>query len=224
MWGSGLHASFDWYRRVLRMKRARTGSVEDWWPIFTLVPFPFLALSTLLELIGENGFGQHFWLTVGFAAVAAIWLGGMTFLRERRWSLRTIYFLGLLVTVVGLVLWSPWFALFAWVASAHAFALFPPQWALFGASSACFLLLMAQGSHDSQSLNSLPLFFLNLLGPVIIGTWLLGRESNARRQLADELTDANDELKAAMLANAALQAELLEQARESGVYDERQRM
>ena len=49
-------------------------------------------------------------------------------------------------------------------------------------------------------------------------------EHNQRKQTIDELTEANAELEASLRENAGLRAQLVAQAREAGVLDERQRM
>ena len=55
-------------------------------------------------------------------------------------------------------------------------------------------------------------------------TWASHKESLLRRQLFDELAETNSRLEATLAENTGLHRQLLAQAREAGVLDERQRM
>jgi signal transduction histidine kinase len=54
--------------------------------------------------------------------------------------------------------------------------------------------------------------------------WASSEQNDRRKQLVEELSEANRKLTASLEENAGLHAQLLEQAREAGVLDERQRM
>lgn len=87
------------------------------------------------------------------------------------------------------------------------------------------MLTAAQaGSLVPSPAEVVPLYTLPVIAPLLAGGWYLGRASGARRRLIGELSDANAELKAASAANARLREQLVEQARQSGVQQERQRM
>jgi signal transduction histidine kinase len=55
-------------------------------------------------------------------------------------------------------------------------------------------------------------------------SWLMDAQTERRKAIIDELAEANEKLEATLAENAGLHAQLLAQAREAGVLDERQRM
>jgi signal transduction histidine kinase len=54
--------------------------------------------------------------------------------------------------------------------------------------------------------------------------WVSAQQSDQRKQMVEELSEANQRLEAMLEENAGLHDQLLAQAREAGVLDERQRM
>jgi signal transduction histidine kinase len=166
--------------------------------------------------------------------LAAAWLAGVVALcprqagegiRQAPRSWRAGYYAGLLVLLTGLTVWGPWFMLVSWTACVYAFTLFEARWAFFGAAAGGVALTAAQaGSLVPSSPEAVPLFVLSVVVPLLAGGWYLGRESSARRRLIGELADANAGLRAASAANARLREQLVEQARQAGVQQERQRM
>ena len=178
--------------------------------------------------------GAVAWPTAGLSVLAAAWLAGVLVVCRREagvgigrghWFWRAAYYGGLLVLLVGLVAWSPWFMLVSWTAFVYAFMLFEARWAFFGAAAGGVALTVAQArSLVPSSREAVPLFVLSAAAPLLAGGWYLGRESSARRRLIGELTDANAALRAASAANTRLREQLVEQARHAGVQQERQRM
>ncbi|WP_203923319.1 sensor histidine kinase [Rugosimonospora africana] len=166
--------------------------------------------------------------TVVLTAVAGCWLAALALPRfswAGRPALPVVYYAGLLVVLSVLVMRSPWFMVVSWVACVYAFLLFEARWAFAGAAAAGVALTVAQaGSPVPESRQSLPLFLISLVAPLLAAGWYLGRESDARRRLIDRLTLANRELAASSAANAALQDRLLAQSCAAGVQQERQRM
>jgi signal transduction histidine kinase len=174
------------------------------------------------------------WLTAGLAVLAAAWLAAVLAVGPRGaeagtgpvsrfW--RSAYYAGLLVLLTGLIAWSPWFMLVSWTACVYAFILFEARWGFFGAAAGGVALTAAQArSLVPSSREAVPLFVLSVVAPLLAGGWYLGRESGARRRLIGELTDANAALRAASAANARLREQLVDQARQAGMQQERQRM
>ena len=67
---------------------------------------------------------------------------------------------------------------------------------------------------------------INLLAVSVV-SWFVRvreREADERQQAISDLTEANDKLAASLRENAGLHAQLVAQAREAGILDERQRM
>lgn len=191
--------------------------------------------AAILTVIGPGSNpGAVVWPAAGLAVLAAVWLAGVLALCPRQagvgigrghWLWRATYYAGLLVLLAGLVAWSPWFMLVSWTACVYAFMLFEARWGFWGAAVGGVALTVAQaGSLVPSSPEAAPLFVLSVVAPLLAGGWYLGRESSARRRLIGELADVNAGLRAAAAANARLRGQLVEQARQAGVEQERQRM
>jgi signal transduction histidine kinase len=194
-----------------------------------------LVPAAILTVAGPGSSSQAgAWPTAGLAVLAAASLAGVVILcphqpgaglRQVPWYWRGAYYAGLLVLLAGLIAWCPWFMLVSWTACVYAFMLFEARWAFFGAAVGGLVLTVAQaGSLLPSSREAVPLFVLSVVAPLLAGGWYLGRESSARQRLIGELADANAGLRAASAANTRLREQLVEQARRSGVQQERQRM
>jgi signal transduction histidine kinase len=112
----------------------------------------------------------------------------------------------------------------------HAFYL-GPRWRV-PAVVACAALGAAAQMGGTASIDSgaLPVYLLvfavNVLlaGGITLFAWRISEESDRRKAIIAELAETNARLEEALEENAGLHAQLLVQAREAGVHDERQRM
>jgi signal transduction histidine kinase len=114
------------------------------------------------------------------------------------------------------------FTAFVWIGYPFAFAVFPARWAVFAVTANAFGTFIVQ--RDAMAQSSPYSMVLAIVIPVIFAGWYAGVESERRKKAITELTGANTRLANAMEENAGLHAQLLVQAREAGVLDERQRM
>jgi signal transduction histidine kinase len=176
-------------------------------------------------------------LPVTFAAVAATaaWLLWMITLHPR-WSTRprimVTYFAGLLALMALLIWCHPFFGFFAWTGYLSAVAALRGRWRLAGAGAvACLTATSQVGGFGNLVATGLwvpfaivlafniaiavPMTFLNIMNT---------DHAVRRGEMVRQLTEANDKLASALSENAGLHAQLLVQAREAGVLDERQRM
>jgi signal transduction histidine kinase len=194
-----------------------------------------LAPAAILTVAGPGSSTRTAaWPTAGLAVLAAAWLAGVLILGPHRSAAdprqvpryrRAAYYAGLLVLLAGLIAWSQWFMLVSWTAFVYAFLLFEARWGFFAAAAGGLVLTAAQaGSLLPSSRAAAPLFVLSVVAPLLAGGWYLGRENSARQRLIGELANANAGLRAASAANARLREQLVEQARQAGVQQERQRM
>jgi signal transduction histidine kinase len=187
-----------------------------------------LAVAAILTIAGPGQTASAVsWPVTGLALVTAAWLAAMLVprvsLASPAW--RTVYYAGLLGLLSWLIAWGPWFTLVSWTACVYAFALFEARRAFFAAAAGGVALTAAQaGSPVPSSREALPLFVLSVVAPLLAGGWHLGRENTVRRRLIDDLAAANAGLRAASAANYRLHEQLIEQARQAGVQDERHRM
>lgn len=124
------------------------------------------------------------------------------------------YYAGVLAAATVLVAQDDTFMGFASFGYPLAFVLFPARWGFFAVAATATLPLLAANS-DSRSPTWV--LVLSMAGPLLYAAWFVGAESEQRRK-------ANVRLEEALEENANLHAQLVTQAREAGVLDERQRM
>jgi signal transduction histidine kinase len=183
-------------------------------PIFTFVGLAALAACSFWAA----GRDPDWRGTLIVVLVTAAWLTLLIPLFPRRKAhpwLTAGYFAGVLVAAVVLVTRNELYTGFASVGYPLAFVLFPARWGFFAVAATAMLPILAKGSDTDPT----PTWVLvaSLAGPLLYAAWFVGAESEKRRK-------ANARLEAALEENAGLHAQLLTQAREAGVLDERQRM
>ncbi|MCC2593781.1 sensor histidine kinase [Tessaracoccus sp. OS52] len=201
------------------------GSEEGRWLGRGLVAAPFVLLALAFVVT----------LALGGAPVAPDrlpWLIAVTSttLGLRLWLLRcgsrgeriAGFVLNLALTL-ALVSMSPVFGIYAFVGYLDAVAVFPARgqaWALIAAAS---LSALAQSGGPDGVVQRPVLFGFLLLanGGLAVGMVHVDRH---RQQTVTRLRAALDELEEAHRINEALQHQIVEQARESGVLEERQRL
>lgn len=169
------------------------------------------------------------------AAVAAAWMLWFFWLHprwEQRRGVMAVGFAGLLVLIAALVAGSSLFGFFAWTGYLFTFQALRGRWVLAGAAAVATLSAVAQlgGFRTLADPDSHVPFAIVLAFNVGIGvlmTFLASAadaQADRRKRMIAELGEANAKLAAAMRENAGLHAQLLTQAREAGVLDERQRL
>lgn len=203
--------------------------------LMRVFPYFMLAISVLITLL------QPLWhvavdvpLVIGVSLLALAWVTWFFTLhpqwRDRR-GLMAGYYVGLLLIAAVLVAISPWYGIFAFVGYIHAFECLRGRWRYVGVCATAFLAATSQiGGPDSISAGTwwawLLLVAFNMF---VAGLFSYFGEMTNQRNLKQkralvELGEANRKLEAALEENAGLHAQLLVQAREAGVLDERQRM
>jgi signal transduction histidine kinase len=194
------------------------------------LPYATLAGSTLMVVLGDGVARAPLPVTLAVVAVTAAWMFGYLTLRMR--PAPAEFFLGLLVLIGVLVACSPVFGFFAWTGYLFTVQTLRGRWVLAGAAAvATFTAITQVGGYPALAhLDALPVFAIVLAFNVAIATGLTfltsvsNAEADRRQQMLEELAEANEKLAAAMRENAGLHAQLLVQAREAGVLDERQRL
>jgi signal transduction histidine kinase len=148
-----------------------------------------------------------------------------------------VFVVGLQAITLALVLWeafalgSGWFGFLAAVCFGYTRALPRLSWQLAGAAGVAFIAACSQtaGLDSSELFHVAVGLVLLTVDVLLMGSlmWLLWQhdEQAARNQRAlTELGAANRRLEATIAENEGLHQQLLVQAREAGVLDERQRM
>ena len=143
----------------------------------------------------------------------------------------SVYFVGFLAASAVLIARSPWFSFFCWIGFVHAFRYLTGGWRYAGVIATAVLLSIGQtgGFHRLTVPLAAVVAAVTLLNAaVVIAFSYLGEkaaeQSTQRQQMNVDLAEANRLLEETMAENAGLHAQLLSQAREAGVLEERQRM
>jgi signal transduction histidine kinase len=200
-----------------------------------LLPYAALAGATLLVLVAGAPLA-HVRMPVTLALVAAtlLWqLGTVTLRRDfdGNLRLRVVHFAGLLALCAALIWCNSLFGFFAWTGYLYV-AGFRGRWQLAGASAVAVLTATSQigGFQELARTGHWGTFAIVLAFNVLIATAMtklatvINAQSERRQEMIEELAETNAKLEAAMRENAGLHAQLLTQAREAGVLDERQRL
>jgi signal transduction histidine kinase len=199
-----------------------------------LAPFALLVISTIPYLLTQHPAAADVGRTIGAEAVTAAWVLWWVILHEewqRRLALMTVFFAGFVLCCGLLVARSPWFGFFCWVGYPLAFQ-YLRGWLryvgllLMAAASA---LAQLGGFRDPTPPNVALWLVVTLLNGALVTTLIYLAEkaenqNQARKQTVTDLAAANQRLEEMMAENTGLHAQLLTQAREAGVLEERQRM
>jgi len=200
---------------------------------FLIVPYGLLALLALCAVLTERP-ARSLVVSLVLCALAAAWMLGM-FTLNRAWRKRPrvmgVFVAGLIAITALLVVHESLFGCFTPAAYLYAFALVRWPWRLASVSAVAVVAATAQASGlNKDTAGGLVLY----IGVIVINVvpmnglaWFLHNSENWhvwRQQTIENLSEANDRLAATLAENAGLHQQLLTQAREAGVLDERQRM
>jgi signal transduction histidine kinase len=205
-----------------------------------LLVVPYAALGASVVLVTVAGAlkvlpQQPLPYAFGLSVIAAAWVGWFVTLHPqwaKRPAVMAVFFLGLLAIILVLIWASPLFGFFGW--SGYLFTGYALRggWRLAGTSAVAVTTAISQmgGYYLFSDTKALIAFSVVLLINIVIGSGMThlataGQEQSLQRaRMIEELAAANTKLGAALSENAGLHAQLLVQAREAGVFDERQRM
>ncbi|HEX4791300.1 MAG TPA: sensor histidine kinase [Actinospica sp.] len=200
---------------------------------FKVVPQVILAVSLVLALaIGPNTGGSTA-LVLALSAFASVWLLTMRVplaQADQRKAKCTVFYFVLLALIAALILINPFFAIFGFAGYLFV-GIVPGWWKIPGMLvNAGFMAVSEVGGrtqlHGSSWFAWGALFAVNgfIVGAMTKASLDDNEQLEQRIRTIDELSEANRRLEAMMEENAGLHAQLVVQAREAGVFDERQRM
>jgi signal transduction histidine kinase len=144
-----------------------------------------------------------------------------------------VFFAGLIAIMTVMVLRDPWFGFFTFTGYFFVGRLPYPSWRVVAVIAVAVLTGSSQAGGFSTAMSSVTgaaiyagCIAVNLaVAGASIWFGYVGHIQHVRRaRLVDELSEANRKLEATLAENAGLHAQLLTQAREAGILDERQRM
>jgi signal transduction histidine kinase len=202
--------------------------------MFAVLPYGLLAISVVLTVIVRGGMGTDLLLDLALAGLAAawmLWMGALHPTWAARPRLMAIYFVGLLALMAAMVVHAPWFGFFTLSGFIAAFRALRGAWWFLGVAAVAIVQATSQNGGlprpDSAAIATYAIIVainLSVAGAINWFAWV-GYELNERRKQAlADLVEANGRLEASLRENAGLHAQLLAQAREAGILDERQRM
>jgi signal transduction histidine kinase len=173
-------------------------------------------------------------INLGLSALAAAWILGMFTLRPAwhdRPTVMIVFITGLIVIMMILVVRASWYGFFTLTAYFYSLRLLPWPARLIGVGFVGFMSAISQGYYLTKTDSTGLLIFVVIVAVNIGGAcvftyynWDSQVQAVRRQQAVEELSEANRKLEAALAENAGLHTQLLTQAREAGVLDERHRI
>jgi signal transduction histidine kinase len=226
---------------MMHRPRPVDGQLDAWEvrldQIIRIVPYVSLGFSVVMVglLGGRGSFRPDHRVTIALVGAAALWMLWWVTLhpawRGRR-TLMVFYYAGLVVFIAALVVRDPLFGFFAFAGYLHAVYALWGAWRLVGVGFTAFFSAASQIGDLAvlRTVNGLLIYAvvlaynLALVGVMTFLAWITQEQALRRRATIDELAETNSRLAEALAENAGLHAQLITQAREAGVLDERQRM
>jgi signal transduction histidine kinase len=195
-----------------------------------VLPYVMMGLSLLLYALTQRPAAGSFETTAGIAALAAAWNAWMLTQHpeavRRQWIARA-YIGGLIAFAAVLAVRSAWFGFFTYLLfpGAARYLAGAWRWAALAAVSVVFAISQTGGLHPFTTGKAIDWALVAALNMAITGTLSVRMEQKlARARMSAELAEANRRREEMIAENAGLQAQVLTQAREAGVLEERQRM
>jgi signal transduction histidine kinase len=197
-------------------------------------PYVLLAVLAASTFAVSDEHGKTLAFDIAICVITAAWMLGMYTLNPA-WRQRTPYMAvfvgGLMVCTAVLTVRSGWFGFYVAVCIGFARELLPWPWPMYVGAGVAVIAALSQTEGTQVSLLLHVTIFLIalaidlLLLPSLM--WLLHeREQQVERhkKSLDELGEVNRRLEATIAENEGLHRQLVIQAREAGVLDERRRM
>jgi signal transduction histidine kinase len=209
---------------------------KRWPPEFTVTVLPYVMLWVcfVLTAVLQSYEQTQMLINLGLCAVAGAWMLWM-FTLHPAWRQRprtmAVFYAGLIVIMAVLVIRASWLGLFTFTAYFYALKVIRWPWRLLGVAAVGIMAAISQ-TYGIDKVSGLGLLiFLVVVAVNLIGScgftyfvWNSGVQAELRRQAVEELSETNRKLETTLAENAGLHAQLLTQAREAGVLDERHRM
>ncbi|CAM3309888.1 sensor histidine kinase [Stackebrandtia soli] len=184
-----------------------------------LTPYVLLVVSFGLYWLTEDETWDHRLTTLGITTAAAAWVSA-----EGRVKWKSVYIAGLVVLIAALSARGVWFAgFFGFIGYLHSWRYLNGPWRFVGvvATAAVSVPAYTGGLPDTIPGILTYLLFTAAITALVTMFSFFGDVTNER---SSERKRTVERLEEALRENAGLHAQLLVQAREAGVLDERQRI
>jgi signal transduction histidine kinase len=187
-------------------------------------PYVTLSISLVLSLLDTPTWNDRL-ISIGLSAGAALWcLFMFTLPRHRRQEQRwvRVYFAGLMVFAALLMFHQFIFFVFVITGFIHAFLLKPAAAGFVGVGVTSLIVNSGIVYPEANSDAWWTFGIIVVIQTVAVGFGIIGGERIGN--LSEQRRRSLIELEAALEENAGLHAQLVAQAREAGIHDERQRI
>jgi signal transduction histidine kinase len=205
-------------------------------PAMAALPYVLLVIVAALTVVIKSGESTgDLLIDLGLAAAAGAWMLWMFTLHpawRQRPRIMTVYFVVLAVLMALLVLRAPWYGFFTFTGYLYAFYLPAGRPRALGVATIALITATSQNGglpkHWTASSTSIYLVIIainvTVAGALTWFGWVSSQQNDQRKLMVEELSGANQRLETMLEENQGLHDQLLAQAREAGVLDERQRM
>jgi signal transduction histidine kinase len=205
-------------------------------PAFAVLPYVMLVIVASMTVVVKWGESTgDLLIDLGLAAAAGLWmLWGFTLHpawrhRPRRMA---VFFIVLAILMALLVLRAPWYGFFTFTGYFFAFYLPGSRARLAGVAVIALITATSQngGLPKHWTAGAIAIYLViicinvGVAGALTWFGWVSAQQNDQRKQMVEELSEANKRLETILEENQGLHDQLLAQAREAGVLDERQRM
>jgi signal transduction histidine kinase len=190
------------------------------------LPYILLGVGTVLAMLSKEQTNDERLVTAGIATLTALWILVMYTLPPPSWTSRTVpmlvYVGGQTVLAAVLTDRQPMYFVFAVIGFVQAYEVLPPVFAFFSVMATSILVnLVPAGLPVTVDWWVMAITVIALQSFMIGWFGYLGFRYN---QQAEQRVKTMEQLETALAENAGLHAQLVTQAREAGIHDERQRM
>ncbi|HET6499768.1 MAG TPA: sensor histidine kinase [Amycolatopsis sp.] len=205
-----------------------------WPPVVGVGPYGLLALLAIFTVVQKHSARNSPFGDLALCALTAAWMLWMVTLHPTwrdRPKMMALFVAGLTVVTAVLVIRDPWFGCFTPAGYLYAFRLLRWPWVLAGVAAVAAVAGTAQASDVDKGSLAGALALLAVVAANVVPmcgfAWVVrrsGQQSAQREAALAAAREANRRLAATLAENASLQEQVVAQARQAGVLDERQRM
>ncbi len=210
------------------------GASGRWSRLANSVPYALLLVLVGFTLVYKQTAPGSALIDVALCLAAALWVL-VLYTARPQWRDRpvvmSVFIAGFVLIMGVLIARDPWFGFLTPAGYFLSFRVLRWPWLLLGVGAVAILAGSAQarGIDLGTTLGALSYVAVLLvnIGPMCGLAWLAqrgARRNEERNQTLAALSEANRKLTASLAENAVLHRQLLAQAREAGILDERQRM
>ncbi len=192
------------------------------------VPYFLLAASTLLSLASDDLHGSRLLETLGLVSLTAVLMWAMTGLNPE-WTSRQgpmTVFVAVLIVMIALVSTrGVWFAgFFGFAGYVYSWQFLRGGWRFVGVAATAAVTVAAYMGGPPALAPASVLLYLGFVASIVLLVAVFSHLGEFTAERSDERRRMVERLRTTLRENEGLQAQLLLQAREAGVHDERERM